>query len=95
MTELGPDAVTKMGFYGSTPVRIATADVYDREQSDPLMSVTVALDGTALVEMPHQCDEWCVAWGSRDEAVVMMNAFIGSALDALARLQSAEPGTKS
>lgn len=93
MSDLADGGTQKIGFFGTTPVEPATAVTYEgphyAEPDAPLFDVIADDDGTYTVQLPHQCDEWQVAWGTRDEAIAMLNAFIGAALDALNRLTEA------
>lgn len=43
------------------------------------------------VSLPHQCDEWVVAWGDRHKTTVTLREFIGQAQVALAELEKLEP----
>jgi hypothetical protein len=41
------------------------------------------------VDLPHQCDEWDIAYGDEVEAVAQMETFVAEAQAALARLRRA------
>lgn len=40
------------------------------------------------VELPHQCDEWPIAWGTREDVIAGIEAFIAEAQVALETLRT-------
>lgn len=47
--------------------------------------------GVWTVALPHQCDEWEIAWGTHEEAQSMLKEFIAEALATLSRLEGMTP----
>lgn len=44
--------------------------------------------GGWVVNLPHQCDSWEIAYGPQDEAVIELRRFIGEAQQALGALKA-------
>lgn len=44
-----------------------------------------------IVSIPHQCDEWEVAWGDKQQAAAGLRQFISDAQTALTELEALDP----
>lgn len=83
--------VQRFGFFGQRPVEPATRADYDHEDPDrPLFRVWQNNVGQVFVDLPHQCDEWCVAWGTQEDAIIELNAFLAAGIVALGKLMNGE-----
>ncbi len=83
------DGTTKFGFYNQAPVLPAVRRDYDKSPAgtdDPLFEIVEESDGRIFVQLPHSCDEWVLAYGTKEETVRMLNSFVGAALVALGKL---------